>query len=296
MLISDQYVVVNWHPRNKKHLESKGYKYTHTGLPVRVKVEDMLHGSKCRVRVLCDYCGREYTKVYKDYFAQRQNGKDCCGACRIQESKETNQKIYGGNSPACSPDVVKKIQQTCLNKYGALIPVQNPVIAQKIIETNIERYGTPHPSKNPEIREKILKTNQMRYGGNSSQCDPEIRKKTLQTRLKNGTMYTSIPECEMVEKLKILYGDENCFPQYLVDRIIFDCLIVVKGIKIDVEFDGKHWHQDQHKDIRRDYFSFTQGYKVLRFRGDNKSPSLEQIQKGVDYLVSSTHKHLIIDI
>ena len=81
MLVPNQMVVVNWHPRNKKHLESKGYNYTHMGDSVEVKLEDMMEGSKCLVKVICDYCGKLHTKTYKDYFRYKaSNGKDCCGA------------------------------------------------------------------------------------------------------------------------------------------------------------------------------------------------------------------------
>ena len=98
------------------------------------------------------------------------------------------------------------------------------------------------------------------------------------------------------ENLKYLYGEENCTPQYILDRISFDCLVVVGGIKIDVEYDCIYWHQDIHKDIRRDYFTIGNGFKVLRFRSKNKIPSLEQIQDGVNYLVGSEHHHLTVEI
>lgn len=296
MLVPNQYITVNWHPRNKAHLESKGYIYTHTGLPVQVKVEDMMVGSKCRVKVQCDYCGKIYTKIYKDYFAQRQNGKDCCAKCASKKRGETNQELYGGNAPACSPKVVEKMQKSCLDKYGVKVPSKSSKVKAKMREVNMERYGFPVPCQNPSVRAKLIKTNQKRHGGNGSQCNPEVRKKTMQSFIKHGTICSSEPEREMVKKLQALYGSKNCFPQYLLDKIVFDCLVIVNGVKIDVEFDGKYWHKDKHKDIRRDYYSFSQGYKVLRFSGDNDAPTEEQIKQGIDFLVTTTHRHLIIDV
>ena len=55
MLVENQIIVTKWHPRNKEHLESKGYIYTRMGEEVSVKLEDMKEGSKCKVRVICDY-------------------------------------------------------------------------------------------------------------------------------------------------------------------------------------------------------------------------------------------------
>lgn len=54
--------------------------------------------------------------------------------------------------------------------------------------------------------------------------------------------------------------------------------------------------KDEHKDIRRDYFTISKGYKVLRFRGNYAIPTREQIINSVNYLVNSEHHHLIIDI
>ena len=42
VLVPNQIIVVHWHPRNKKHLESKGYNYTHMGDSVEVKLEDVI--------------------------------------------------------------------------------------------------------------------------------------------------------------------------------------------------------------------------------------------------------------
>lgn len=296
MLVPNQYVEVNWHSRNKKHLESKGYKYTHTGLPVQVAVEDIMHGSKCRVRVVCDYCGKEYTKVYKDYFNQRQNGKDCCRDCSKYECFETNMERYGTISSSSSPDVIKKTKQTLLERYGVDNTMAIPSVKQKVRNTNIERYGFPTPAQSERVKAKMAATNQARYGGNSSQCDPVVRAKTLQSFVNNGTNKVSKPEKEMVELLKELYGEQNCVPQYVYDRMIFDCLLTIDSIQIDVEFDGIYWHKDVHKDIKRDYFTISKGYKVLRFRGDYSPPTLEQIKQGIDYLTTTEHHHLIINV
>lgn len=266
------------------------------GDSVEVKLEDMMEGSKCLVKVICDYCGKLHTKTYKDYFRYKaSNGKDCCGDCH-KKAIETNQTRYGGSSPACSPEVIAKISKTVQEKYGKDWPSQVDWVREKVENTNLTRYGYATPSQNPEIQLKQKQTCQRKYGGNSSQCSPEVRLKTLKTLTAYGKVCSSKQEQAMVATLKEIYGEDKCYPQYLLDKVLFDCLLILDGIKIDIEYDGVYWHKDEHKDIRRDYFTISNGYKVLRFRGNYEVPTKEQIIEGVNYLVNSEHHHLIIDL
>lgn len=83
----------------------------------------------------------------------------------------------------------------------------------------------------------------------------------------------------------------------MFDRLIYDCLLIVKDIKIDVEFDGYFWHDRQkERDKRRDFYSMRKGIKVLRFVSKGSLPTKEQITQSVEYLVNTEHYHLIIDI
>lgn len=297
VLVENQIILTYWHPRNKEHLESKGYKYTHTGDPIYVKLEDMKKGSKCKVKVICDFCGKEIVKTYKDYIRQRKNNPiDCCDECHGEKSKITNQERYGGNSPACSSEIISKMSNTFKEKYGWDWISKAPEIKQKKKETNLLNYGVENASQAEEVKLKIKRTCMEKYGGPSSQNSPEVRRKAIKTLTNNNGVYSSKPEREMVLKLKEIYGEENCFPQYPLDLIVFDCLIIVNGVKIDVEFDGTYWHKDTHKDIKRDYFTFSNGIKVLRFKGDYVAPSKEQIIQSVDYLVNNEHRHLIVNI
>lgn len=296
MLVKHQLVEVKWHPRNKQRLESLGYEYTGIGVPVFVKVEDLSDGCKSFVDVVCDYCGRHYNKRYKDYLNQRQNGKDCCCDCVHTKICETDMIRYGGKSPSCSSEVVYKQKQSLMNNYGVTAPSKSEEIKSKIKQTCLDKYGVENPSKSEEVKAKISLTCQEKYGGNSSQCDPNVRFKSMKTRMKNGNIPTSKQEIEMVDRLKFIYGKENCIEQYILDRIAFDCLLKVNGVNIDCEFDGKYWHQDKHKDIKRDYYTISKGFKVLRFRGTYEAPTIEQIKQGVDYLVNSEHHHLIIEV
>ena len=297
MIVPNQTIIVNWHPRNKSHLESKGYIYTHTGEPVEVKLEDMMEGSKCVVEVVCDYCDKHYKKKYKDCLKNRaSNGKDCCKDCHAKKSSETNQIKYGGNSPFCSKEVIETTKENNLKKYGVEWISMLQTTKDKVAETNLKKYGVPCVSQCNQIKDKIEQTNIARYGGKSSQCSKEVREKVMKTRMGNGNVCSSSQERLMVKTLEEIYGKDSCFPQYPLSDISFDCLLTLNEVKIDVEYDGEYWHQDKHKDIRRDYFTIGQGYKVLRFRGNYEIPTKEQIIEGVSYLVNTEHHVKIIEL
>lgn len=297
MLVENQIIVTKWHPRNKEHLESKGYIYTRIGEEVSVRLEDMKEGSKCKVRVICDYCGEECLKTYKDYFRQRkESGKDACKKCHEQKAMHTNQERYGGPTPMSSEEIKEKMSCGFMEKYGVAWVTQAAEIQRKIEDTYMAKYGTKRASQSEAVKNKMIATNLERFGGRSSQCSVEVREKSMRTKLANDTIPSSRPEREMICRLQKMYGSENCYPQFVLDKIAFDCLLKVNDVLIDVEFDGNYWHQDTHKDIRRDYFTINQGFKVLRFRGNHNSPTYEQIQQGVNYLVNSEHRHIIIEV
>ena len=70
-----------------------------------------------------------------------------------------------------------------------------------------------------------------------------------------------------------------------VGRFTMDCLLMIEGIKIDVEYDGIYWHQSRHHyDVWRDQKMFANGYKVLRIVSKGKMPTFEQIIEAVDKL------------
>nr|DAF95556.1 MAG TPA: hypothetical protein [Myoviridae sp. ctCo31] len=52
---------------------------------------------------------------------------------------------YGGNAPACSNDIVKKMQSTTLEKYGVVHFSQSSEFNEKFEKTCLERYGVRRP-------------------------------------------------------------------------------------------------------------------------------------------------------
>lgn len=274
MLIANQVIETRWHPRNKAHLEAKGYNYTGVGTPVFVSLEDMLTGSKCKVKVLCDYCGKQISKTYKDYFAQKHYGKDCCKECASKVRSITNQERYGGNAPASSPLIKAKIQATNIEKYGVPTSIISLGVKEKAKKTNLERYGFENPASSPQIKEKIRNT-----------------------LCQNGNTPTSKQQIKIYEMLCDIYGAENVCINKPFGVLSLDCQLQIKNYFIDVEYDGWFWHKSrQERDRRRNWYLIRRGFKILRIRSNYDMPTKEQIINAIDYLTSGNHSLTYIDL
>ena len=73
MLKENQKIKIKWNNHSKQHYINLGYQYTKYGDEFVVNAEDLSHGSKAEVVVVCDYCGKEIIRTYKDYLRKQQS-------------------------------------------------------------------------------------------------------------------------------------------------------------------------------------------------------------------------------
>lgn len=99
MLVPNQMIKMKWSSSNKKHFVEKGYTYTKMKDSFFVKVEDLCPSSKTLVKVICDYCDKEYSIDYGTYNKYiRTNGKVCCNKCKgIKNSLSNKEKTCTNN-------------------------------------------------------------------------------------------------------------------------------------------------------------------------------------------------------
>lgn len=277
MLKENQKIKIKWHNHNKQHYIDLGYQYTKRGDEFEVNAEDLSHGSKVKVIVVCDYCGKEIIKTYKDYLRDHDNVLgDCCFDCCQIKREQTYMKKYNVANLAQSKEIMDKIQSTNLKRYGNICSVQGDNIKEKIKQSNREKYGYDWSAQSPIVIAKIR-----------------------QSLYKNGTVPTSKMELAICQMLYELYGLESCQPSYPLDTITMDCLLTVNDCKIDVEYDGWYWHKNrQEHDKRRNYYLLQRGYKILRIKSNNELPTKEQLKNAIDYLVKDNHHYteIILDI
>ena len=166
-LLLQKTVKVKWNSKNKKRYVDAGYIFTKMGDEVEIKTEDLSPGSREKVLVKCDYCGREF---YVAWDRRRQSAKnvdkDCCSSkeCTGKKAQEAIQNIYGVDYPVHIPGVQEKIESTNIEKYGCKNPFGNKEIQQKIKDTYIEEYGVENPMQVESIRKKAEQTCIEKYG------------------------------------------------------------------------------------------------------------------------------------
>lgn len=323
MLITE-YVEIEITTFNKDYLRKKGYIFTKYGEKIKIKVEDLSPSSHKQVIVKCDCCGKIFHREYRQYLTRHTDEKDTCNKCARAKACATMQERYGGVGLA-SPSIKQRVRKTNLEKYGCEVPFQNeeviekikathqekygglgmasPIVREKIEKTNIERYGVKRPCQNPEIIEKQKATCLQHYGVEHICQIPEVAegvvKKAQETLHKRGKTPCSKMEEALVKILIDIYGEENCFPSYLVSPLTFDCLLIVNGDKIDVEYDGWFWHKDvQERDKKRNYKVLDLGYKILRVKSKTSLPTHEQIKSAIQFLTEEHHHYteIVLDL
>nr|DAP78490.1 MAG TPA: endonuclease-like protein [Caudoviricetes sp.] len=256
MLVPNQTIETTWMPANREHYIALGYKYTKMRQSLEVKVEDLPKNSHMKIRVVCDYCGKEFDKQYVNFLREHDDitNKDCCYECCSKKTREVMQKTYGVDNFLQLESTKEKIGQTCLEKYGTERACQSQEVKDKIILTNLERYGNKMALQNPEIKkkaeqsclerfgvtnvfaspeiqEKIKQTNLERYGEGNIAHTPEISAKIKQNNFeKYGVLYTTqVPE--VITKIHSAYQRNGTAPTSKMEQAIINMLVDIYGVE-----------------------------------------------------------------
>lgn len=204
----------------------------------------------------------------------------------IKNREDKNIEKYGFSNCFSSSIVKDKIANTNLEKYGVACVSKNEKVKEKIKATNLKKYGVDSYFKTPECKEKIKQTNLKKYGYEYSLQSPVVRKKISDTMNANGTCKTSKQQLLLCDILKKKYG--NCELNYPCGSCFLDCVVIIDGVKIDAEYDGKYWHeQRKNQDRKRDEFVKKQGYKILRIISEKEVPSIEEIDIAIQKLLKT---------
>ena len=302
LILEEEVVEIKWHPSNKQRYINRGYIYTKMKDSFFAKVRDVIECSDgAKIPVRCDYCGEIYYPTTRTYLINHNKGQeDCCVSCKGNKIRKTVQEKYGVNNVSQMQEVRDKMKATCLDKYGVESPLALPSIYEETQKTFNKHYGTVNGIKDlrtvKELSDKIAKTNIKRYGGVSPFASKEVRKKIKEQMYKNGTCATSGKQLKLQEIIKKKYG--NCELNYPCGESFLDCMTIINGIKIDIEYDGWYWHKDREKqDRNRDYFVESNGYKVLRFLAyADRLPTEEELTTAIKQLTTTNKKHLKVEL
>ena len=318
MLVPNQLVEVRVGVKTLKHYKSLGYNIKCFDV-IMVPPEHLTPGSNVKVQVQCDICKEVILRSYEHYIELHSDGLDTCNKCKSVKSrktcmdkygveyvtqvdsiknltKERNLEKYGVVHPMKLKETQKKAHQTNLQKYGVEYPAQSSSIQEKQKKTMLDRYGAEHVFLVPEIKQRISNTIKEKYGvENISQSD-EIKEKKKNTLIEHYGVYNafqidSIPTSS--QQLRLYKIIKSKYPSaelnYPYSTCSLDIFVEIDDVKIDIEYDGSYWHQDKQKDIKRDKFLQSNGFKTLRVRSGHLLPTEQELFDAIDYLVNTEH-------
>lgn len=313
MLIENQLVQITI-SNNSKYYRNLGYNVKQ-GDQIMVPVEHLSPSSHTRVQVQCDICGAIINREYRRYLTEHTYNLDVCKKCVSHKNILVMQERYGVDSPLQNADILERVKQTNLLKYGFESPMQNPQIKLKTATTNMKKYGVKSPFESSEVQEKIAETNLRKYGTVSPSQSfiikekvkqtclerygvefvsqvKEFKEKALGTLAQNGNVPTSSQQLKLYNMIKQKYSDAEL--NYPVGTCLLDVFININDIKIDCEYDSLYFHQDKQKDIRRDKFLQSRGFKTLRIRSGHLLPTEEDLFNAIDCLVGTDRRFIEI--
>lgn len=298
MLISKT-AKIKWCYKNKKRYTQLGYIFTNFGDEFDVNIEHLQSGSHAIVLKKCDYCDNISKISYKDYLYHHDKDLgDCCKNCENIKYKQTCLEKYGVENINILNEKKIKSKQTCLKKYGVSHAMKLQETIEKANNTNIKKYGSERPLQNKEILNKQRNTCIEKYGTEFPIQLEEFKSQAIEnsrkTLCKKGQIITSKPQIKLFNISKEIFGKENVLLNYSLGKYSLDIFIKYNDIKIDLEYDGCYWHQDENKEKIRNNYVLNNDYRIIRIKGNNRDNNLPTKEKLLEIIENSKKTKLQI--
>jgi hypothetical protein len=261
----------------------------------------------------------------KESLSKRYGVENVAHINAVQEKREsTCVEKYGNKTPLMNKEVIKKSKITlnqkynvdniskvanikiqksknALQKYGVENVLQSEEIKEKIRTTNLEKYGVDNYVKTKEYKIKTKNTNMEKYGFEWANQNQEIIQKRMKTLRNNSNAPKSNQQvylCALFDGI-LNYQVNNCFLDILLENNIF-CEYDGGGHSIQVKFGNLTEKEFNKKELKRELFLHSKGYKMIRIISiKDKLPSnkilLEMLQYAKEYL-NSGHSWIKFDI
>jgi hypothetical protein len=154
---------------------------------------------------------------------------------------------YRHNHHTIAPDIVDEMQKKLKVIHS------NPEYIEKVSKIH-KQYSLDHPEKAENQRQYMLRGGAIKALVGNTNC--------------------SKPQVEFFNLVKVIKPDAVLnYPIYDIN-VLLD--IAVPSLKIDLEYDGSYWHQDDKFDSERDDKIKSKGWKIYRFR--DRIPTEEEIR------------------
>ena len=241
-MILTKEVEVNIGNKNIKYFKNLGYKID--GKILKVKVEDLLPTTSVRVNVICDFCGKEYETLYKNYYynfnSNNLNLFSCSPKCTSEKTKINVFKKYGVYYANQSNIVKNKTKENSIKNlihFDKNILLKNPdymkYIETKEVIVTINKWNINHFEKlgykNLKLNQKwqiptehLMSKSSIRVDCICSVCSRKVNLsfQKLTTNYNRGKFYSCTNCNNKMYKISMInkYGVENC----LQNKEVFD--------------------------------------------------------------------------
>ena len=219
--------------------------------------------SKLQTYQECECCSKKFKRVIHHI----KTYSEPCYIFYIEKYGSENNfpdEIKGSKTklcPDCNIKIISVDKRWCIDCYRKKHHLQdNPEAIQKISSSLKNHYLDPkNRIKNKETQKRIfrerpeLAENQRRYMLNGGAI------KAL-----SGNKNCSKPQIEFFDLVKKFNSD--AILNYPISSLNVLLDIAIPSLKIDFEYDGSYWHQDQDHDAERDDKIKKAGWKIYRFR------------------------------
>jgi very-short-patch-repair endonuclease len=195
--------------------------------PCLIKLEDLSKGNTSKIKIICDYCGKEKLKSFRKRNNQNKVlQKDACIDCFKLKQQDICFIKYGVKSVTLLETMKDKTKQTNLKKYGCENPMQSEIVKNKFKNTMQKKYGCNYAQQNIDIKNKTSDVFLEKYGVKHPFLCDDIKKEYI----KNFKHINGIRVSKNQFKLaKEFNGSVNTnISGYYVDILLLDKNIIIE--------------------------------------------------------------------
>lgn len=213
MLVENQEIKIKWSHANKKHYQEKGYIFTKYGDFFKVKAEDLTLGAEVDVKIICDFCNKEYLMKWHRYVNIKSKNEKCaCYNCR-------HIKRYTNDLKRRQESLYIKALEACKKRGYILLSKQEDIINNT---TYVEYLCPIHGKQNMRISNLI-------NGKGCPDCVPLNNNKRFQ--LSSNEVEKRIGECggtwfnkgeyKNRSERNLIIGCPECGKQFVTSLVLF---------------------------------------------------------------------------
>lgn len=211
-------------------------------------------------------CLKKYGKTC--YLATQQN---------IQNKKQIMQQKFGVDYYSQTNQFKNKFKQTCNKKFGIDNPSKLNIIKDKVKQSHLNKFGVQHNKylnmfeTFKQWQKYIIPLFELKnyhgqdniYNWKCTLCGNQFQSNIHTTRHIEGLIYEKMPRClhcfpflsgTSKKEQQLINYCKQYYPQLqfnywkLLGNLQVD--IYIQQINLAIEFNGLHWHDINHKDVR----------------------------------------------